>query len=56
MEAKSILLTSINEKKTLNKTYVNTRGIKTTVVNYGILYPKINLNFSKKLFLKKFSF
>ncbi len=56
MEAKSILLTSINEKKTLNKTYVNTRGIKTTVVNYGILYPKINLNFSKKFFLKKFPF
>ena len=56
LKAESILLTSENEKKSLTKTYVDTIGINKKVVDYGILYPKIDLNISKKLFFKKFSY
>ena len=44
------------KKKSLTKTYVDTIGINKKVVDYGILYPKIDLNISKKLFFKKFSY
>ena len=56
LQAETIFLTSENEKKSLTKTYVDTTGIKKKVIGYGILYPKINLNISKSLFLKKFSY
>ena len=48
--SKSILLTSLGEKRTLKKTFVNTAGIKKKIVRYGIIKPKIN----KKKILKKF--
>jgi glycosyltransferase involved in cell wall biosynthesis len=48
--ANSILLTSEGEKQSLKKTFVNTDGIKKTILRYGIIKPKIN----KKLILKKF--
>lgn len=43
-EANTLLLTSENEKKSLSNTFVNTNGIKKTVISYGI---KKNL-FNKK--------
>ena len=42
INSKSLLLTSTNEKKLLNKTFVNTKGIKKTVVEYGIRKPKFD--------------
>ncbi len=48
--SKSLLLTSLNEKKLLNKTYVDTTNLKKTVIRYGINKP----NFYKKTCIKKF--
>ena len=56
INSKSLLLTSINEKKLLNKTLVNTDGIKKTVVEYGIKKPKIDKKRLKKIFFNKFKF
>ena len=52
--SKSLLLTSENEKKLLNNTYVDTKNIKKTVIRYGINRPKFNKNKSIKIFYKKF--
>ena len=52
LSSKSILLTSEVEKNLLNKSFVNTTGLK-NVVNYGILKPNINKKKAvKKIFLK----
>ncbi len=56
INAKSLLLTSVNEKKMLNNTYVDTQGIKKTVVEYGIQKPKINKKILEKKFYQKFKF
>ena len=55
IKAESILLTSENEKKNLKKTFVDTKGIKLNVINYGILKSNFNKINSIKLFKKKFS-
>ena len=55
IKAESILLTSENEKKNLKKTFVDTKGIKQNVINYGILRSNLNKINSIKLFKKKFS-
>lgn len=49
-KANSIILTSEQEKKKLNNTFVNTNKIKKQVIRYGIFKKKIN----KKLIIKKF--
>tara|TARA_B110000977_G_scaffold29548_1_gene38450 strand:- start:7199 stop:8344 length:1146 start_codon:yes stop_codon:yes gene_type:complete len=54
LNAKSLLLTSELEKKSLSKTFVNTAKIKKKVTNYGVLKPNINLKNSKIKFLNKF--
>ena len=56
ISSESLLLTSINEKKMLNNTYVDTQGIKKTVVEYGIKKPKINKKILEKRFYQKFKF
>ena len=56
LQARSILLTSVQEEKNLKKTFVNTDGIRTEVTNYGIAKAIIN---KKKIihdFKKKFPF
>ena len=50
----TILLTSNNEKKSLDKTYVNTSGIKKTVISYGIKRTEFSKKISLKIFYKKF--
>lgn len=50
----SILLTSNGEKQTLKKTFVDTSGLKSNVIKYGILKPKMNLKNSKKIFYRRF--
>jgi glycosyltransferase involved in cell wall biosynthesis len=54
MNSNSILLTSKIEKNLINKTYVNTNGIKKSIINDGILKPKINKNKMRKIFFKTF--
>ncbi len=54
INAKSLLLTTPNEKKLLLDTYVNTNNIKKKDISYGILKPKFNKIKVKKLFYKKF--
>lgn len=54
LNSKSLLLTSENEKKLLNNTYVNTSGIKKTIVGYGISKPVFNKKIAKQIFYKKF--
>lgn len=54
LNSKALLLTSENELKLLKKTYVNTNGITKKVVNYGLSYPKFNLEKGRFLFNKKF--
>ena len=54
LKANSLLLTSENEKKSLSNTFVNTNGIKKTVVNYGITFPKYDSKKGLILFKKKF--
>ena len=46
----AILLTSLGEKESIKKTFVNTNGIKKKIISYGIIKPKIN----KKKILRKF--
>ena len=55
LECKSLLLTSIEEKKNILKSYVNTSNINLQVMQYGILKPEIDLNNAKKIFTNKFS-
>ena len=54
IESKSILLTSPGEKKTLSNTYVRMDNIKTNIIKYGILQPKINKKKSLQLFYSQF--
>ncbi len=54
--SKSLLLTSLNEKKLLDKTYVDTTNLKKTVVRYGLNKPNFNINNCKKKFYKKFPY
>ena len=56
LNSRSLLLTSINEKRLLNNTFVNTTGIKKTVVEYGINKPKFDNNKLRKQFNRKFKF
>ena len=51
--SRSLLLTSEEEKKSLNNTFVNTNGIRKTVVRYGINPPKFNKTKALKYFYKK---
>tara|TARA_B110000971_G_C19960900_1_gene477930 strand:+ start:140 stop:1291 length:1152 start_codon:yes stop_codon:yes gene_type:complete len=53
-DSKFILLTNKKEKDLLNDTYVNTKGLKKKVVDYGILEPKYDTSKVKKIFYKKF--
>ena len=54
LNSKSLLLTTNEEKKLLNRTYVNTDGIKKELVKYGISKKKINKRYAKNIFFKKF--
>ena len=54
LNCKSLLLTSNQEKKSLNHTFVNTNNITKNVVGYGIIKPKINKKKCINLFYKKF--
>jgi len=47
-------LTSEGEKKSLKHTFVNTNGIRKTIVRYGINQPKFNKNKALRYFYKKF--
>lgn len=52
--SKSLLLTSKNEKKLLNNTFVNTKNIKKKIIPYGIQKPKFDKKKCLKIFYKKF--
>ena len=52
--SRSVILTSEEEKKLLNNTFVNTSGIKKTVLRYGINQPRFNKTKALKYFYKKF--
>lgn len=54
LNAKSIILTNNAEKNQLAHTYVNTTGIKKSVVEYGISKPKFNKKRSQEKFYNKF--
>ena len=54
LKSKSLLLTSENEKKLLENTFVNTKKIKKTVIHYGINKTKFNKKKCLKIFYKKF--
>ena len=54
--ARSLLLTSLIEKKLINNTYVNTKNIKKQVVRYGILDKKIDQTKVLKTFYNKFPY
>ena len=54
--AKYVLLNSAKELTQLNKTFVNTIGIKYKLVNYGLFPRKIDFNKCEKKFSKKFNF
>ena len=54
LNSTSILLTSTGEKKSLNKTFVNTEGIKKNIVKYGIFKQKINRGKVLKQFYSQF--
>lgn len=54
LNSKSILVTSKGEKSSLDKTFVNTNGIKKIVIRYGIFKPKINKKKVLAKFYKKF--
>tara|TARA_Y100000389_G_scaffold199224_1_gene237196 strand:+ start:6655 stop:7800 length:1146 start_codon:yes stop_codon:yes gene_type:complete len=54
INANALLLTSQNERKNLNNTFVNTRGINKKVITYGISLPKYNHNKGSYLFKTKF--
>ncbi len=42
LNSRSLLITSIGEKNSLNKTYVNTSNIKKKIIKYGIYKEKFN--------------
>lgn len=50
LNSKSLLVTSLGEMNSLDKTYVNTSNIKKKIIKYGIYKKKIN----EKKVLKKF--
>ena len=52
----SILLTSLGEKKNLNKTYVKTNKIKKKIIKYGIYKKKLNYKKITSIFSKKYPF
>jgi len=52
--SKSILLTTQEEKRLLNKTYVNTDKIKKKVIGYGIKKKILNIKKLKSDFLKNY--
>ncbi len=52
----SILLTSLGEKKNLDKTYVRTSKIKKKIINYGIYKKKINIKKINSVFSKKYPY
>ena len=52
--SRSLLLTSDLEKKLITRTYVNTDGLKKTVVNYGISKPTFNKKKVLEVFYKRF--
>ena len=54
LNSTSLLLTSTGEKETLNKTFVNTNGIKKNIVKYGIFKQKINRGKVLKQFYSQF--
>ncbi len=54
INSNSILLTSENEKKLLNDTFVNTSDIKKKVVKYGLYKRKVKTNKISKAFYEKF--
>jgi len=54
--SEGLLCTTLNEKKLLNKTFVDTKKIKKKVIGYGINTPKFNKQKSIKKFYKKFHF
>ncbi len=54
LNSKGLILTNKIESKQLARTYVNTKGLKKIVVNYGISKPKFNKRKSQKKFYKKF--
>ena len=56
LKAKYVLLNSAKEFTQLNKTFVNTKGIKYKLVNYGLFPRKIDFNKCEKKFNKKFKF
>ena len=52
--SRSLILTSEGEKTLLNNTYVNTNGIRKTIVRYGINQPRFNKTKALRCFYKKF--
>lgn len=56
LKCKSILVTTKYEKTLLNKTYVNTKNIKKSLIKYGIFQKNFNKKKIKKLFYKKYPF
>ena len=55
LSSQSVLLTSLGEKESLKKTFVNTSGIKKKIIRYGIIKPKISKKRMLKKFFKRFS-
>lgn len=56
INAKAILFTNKVEKKLADKTFVNTSGIKSIIVNYGIVVPKCNNIICSRAFFKTYLF
>ena len=54
LSAKSLLLTTDQEKRLLNKTFVNTHNINKEVIGYGIIKTQFNKKKTTNLFFKKF--
>lgn len=55
INSKSLLLTSDDEKKLLNNTFVNTSGIRKKVIEYGIIKPRLKYSKSVDYFKSKFT-
>ncbi len=53
IKSRSVLLTSLGEKQSLKKTFVNCEGIKKKVINYGINRPILNKKKILDIFYKK---
>lgn len=52
----SIILTSLGEKKNLEKTFVKTNELNKKIIKYGIYKKKLNYKKIKSLFLKKYPY